>query len=202
MDHWKIGFNTVNATNTLAKAGTQKPDERYYRVQRIPPPPDPTYTPAQQYPPQLGENASYYAPQPASPFSPAIQAPIPQYETFVPPPAWNQTYANPQQQTSSPPPAQPYLPEGVNSQPQSQPQPQYHLNQYPTSPLPSSPSGGYEQPYPYSSPVPQSQAPTSPPQRSQTEYTYNSSPAPVERSYTMPVYTSVEPHNCYDHWEP
>jgi hypothetical protein len=193
MDLWRSATNKVNATNTIARAGTQKQDERYNRAPRIPPPSDPPpCTPPQQHAQLYGENASYYT-QPASPFPPAANAPDQQYGAFAPSQGWNQGYPNAHEHGS------PQQRSDVTMYPPSNMmgQPGYSHNPYATTTPLGSPQMDYTQPQPYDNSLPQ--GPFLPPQRSQTEYGYVHSPPQLPRSYTVPV---VEPHDCNMHQDP
>jgi tyrosine-protein phosphatase non-receptor type 23 len=195
VDLWRSAANKVNATNIIARAATQKQDERYHRAPRIPPPSDPPpYTPPQQHPQLYGENASYYTPQPASPFLPASNAPGQQYGAFAPAQGWHQAFPNAQEHNS-----QQRSDVAIYPTSNVMGQPGYSYNTYVTTPPPGSPPMDYALPQPYDNSSSPPQAPFPPPQRSQTEYGYVQSPPPsLPRSYTEPV----EPHNCNEHQHP
>lgn len=86
---WKKGYNTVNATNTLAKGGHQKEDRRYSA--RVSPPPN---SPPQPIPQSssygYGQSASYYSEHPnggpSSPFATNVA-----YQLSQSPPTVNYT---------------------------------------------------------------------------------------------------------------
>jgi hypothetical protein len=216
VDRWQRVASLMNATNVIARGGTQKQDERYHRAPRIPPPTDPPpFTPPPQHPQNYGENASYYAPQPASPFSPALGGPVQQHGAFTPSQGWNQPYPNLQEHSSTQrSDVAMYPPSNMTAQPD------YSHNPYVATPPHGSPHMGYAQSHPYDNSSPPSQFSRPPPERSQTEYNYMQSPPswPSEpsddnqsqpifhmslpRSYTVPAQSYVEPHDCNAHEDP
>lgn len=177
MSHWKRGFTKVSATTAFSRGATQDKDEAYDTAARIPPPDPPT----QYIPHQHGENASYYTPAPEtqSPFSPATHVRGHQYAP-PPPQPWTNNYHNVQPQQAS---QSPYVYDNAAS-PVSPPP--MHQQYFQTVHIPQSPPGAQIASYHNSFPL--QQAPITPPQRCWTYDNYNqTSPPPIQRSYTVPA---------------
>jgi hypothetical protein len=203
MGRLRASVEVLSTKKYLETRAVQKPDERYNPETRVPPPTRPPVftTPQHHQPPRGGENSSYYGAHPSSPFPPTTNSPAPQQHSFAPSQGWNQGqgFSNTQQHNSPLP-----FHTGYGSYQTSSIDTQHNHQQYPyTATNHQGSPGPYHQSPEPTNPNPPSQTQYPPPTRSWTDHQdYQHFPAPIQRSYTVPVQQSPPAHYCADHTDP